>query len=61
MTDEKQNVELEEDDLEKANGELLPDREVMTILPIPGEMPTPPLGDAPTGSETALPTEPEIA
>jgi hypothetical protein len=40
--DDKQE-ELEPDELEETDGELLPEREVMTILPVPGEMQPPPL------------------
>ena len=45
MSEENRNPELEEDELEAVNGELLPDREQMTVLNVPGEMPPPGVAD----------------
>jgi hypothetical protein len=45
MTDERDPKELTEEEVEKANGEPLPDREAMTVMkpPLPMPEPVPPV------------------
>ena len=55
--------DMSDDELEEANGEPLPDREAMSIVPIAGTEAAFPLpseggGESPSGGEHTLPVEP---
>jgi hypothetical protein len=57
MSDEHKEPTEEQEELEE-NAELLPDREVMSMIAPPGD-PTTPI--EPAGGEIATPTEPEYS
>lgn len=58
--DEKRKNELDPNELEQENGELLPDREAMTLMTLPGHPIIEPVpGD--TGPDITNPVEPPVS